>query len=54
MEGVTGRLFRRTSNRSRAYCLVDAGLAAGLAAITLTGVAISTWLNLALPSYAVW
>ncbi len=51
---VTQRLFGRTSGQARLFYLVDACLAAGLAAIIVTGLAISTWLNLALASYAAW
>jgi hypothetical protein len=54
VEAVTSRFFGRTSARSRAYYFIDAGLAVGLTAITVTGVAISTWLNLALTGYAAW
>jgi hypothetical protein len=54
VKAVSGRLFGGASGRSQAYYLVDAGLAAGFAAITATGVLISTWLDLALPGYAGW
>ena len=51
---VTGRFFGRTSRQARTFYVVDAGLAAGFAAILVTGVAMSTWLDLALVRYAAW
>jgi hypothetical protein len=51
---VTGRLFGRTSRQARLFYAVDAGLAVGFAAILVTGLVISTWLDLALASYATW
>jgi hypothetical protein len=54
VKAVSGRLLDNASRHLRACYLVDAGLAAGFAAITVTGVAISTWLNVTLPSYAAW
>ncbi len=54
VKAVTGRFFGRTSSQSRIYYLMDAGLAAGFAAILGTGLVISTWLDLLLASYAAW
>jgi hypothetical protein len=54
VKAVGGRFFGGTSGRVRACYLIDAGLAAGFAAITATGLVISTWLGLALPAYATW
>ena len=54
MEAVTGRLFDRASRQSRKFYAVDAGLAVGFATITVTGLAISTWLDLSLASYVIW
>jgi hypothetical protein len=51
---VTGRFFGHTSRQARTFYAVDAGLAVGFAAILVTGVVISTWLDLALASYAAW
>jgi len=51
---VTQRFFGRTSNQARRFYLVDAGLLIGFAAIGVTGLAISAWLNLALTDYAAW
>jgi hypothetical protein len=54
VKAVTGRLFGRTSRQSRLFYAVDAGLAVGFTIILLTGLAISTWLDLSLASGAAW
>ena len=54
VRAVTCRLLGRTSGQARLYYLLDAGVLAGLAVITTTGIVISTWLDLPLPDYAVW
>ena len=54
VEAVTSRFFGRTSSQSRTYYIIDAAIAAGLAAITATGMVISTWLDLSLANYAAW
>ena len=54
VKAVTARFFGRTSKQSRTFYAVDAALAVGFAAITVTGVVISTWLDLSLASYAAW
>ncbi len=54
VEAVTGRLFGRANRQSRQFYVVDAGLAVGFATIAVTGLAISTWLDLGLASYAIW
>ena len=51
---VTNRFSGRTSRQARTFYVIDAGLALGFAAILLTGLVISTWLDLALTSYAAW
>ena len=51
VKAVTTRLFGRTSGQSRVFYTVDAGLAVGLTAISVTGLVISTWLDLPLGSY---
>src|SRR5512136_3017479 len=51
---VTGRIFGSTSRQARTFHAIDAGLAVGFAAILVTGVVISTWLDLALASYTAW
>jgi hypothetical protein len=54
VKAVTTRFLGRTSKQSRAYYVVDAALAAGFAAIAVTGLVISTWLDLPLAGYATW
>ena len=54
VKAVTGRIFGRTSQQARTFYAVDAGLAVGFAAILVTGLVISTWLDLALSNYAAW
>jgi hypothetical protein len=51
---VTQRFFSRTSRQARLYYVIDAGLAAGLLTITVTGLAISTWFDLTLAGYDAW
>jgi hypothetical protein len=51
---VTARFFGRTSAQARLYYLIDAGLLFGFGMITITGLVISTWFDLALDNYAVW
>jgi len=48
VKAVAGRFFGRTTWEARLYLLVDILLCAGLGAIVLSGLLISTWLNLAL------
>ena len=48
------RWFRGLAGRARLYSLLDLGLFAGLGGIIVTGVVISSWLNLQLGDYAVW
>lgn len=51
---LTQRLFGKVSARSRAYYVIDTALLFGFATILLTGLVISSWLNLALANYAAW
>jgi hypothetical protein len=51
---VTRRFFRKTSNRARIYYLFDAGILVGFCLIGITGLAISSWLNLSLNHYDLW
>ena len=51
---VTDRFFGNTSIRARLYYLMDAVILAGFGTMILTGIVISTWLNLALTAYATW
>jgi hypothetical protein len=52
--GVRRRFFTKTSNRARSYYLLDAGILAGFFTIGITGLAISSWLNLSLANYDLW
>jgi hypothetical protein len=47
-------LFGRTSAQARRFYIIDGGLLAGFSLILLTGLVISTWLDLTLASYAAW
>ena len=51
---VTRRFFGQTSEQSRRYYLVDLTILAGFLVILVTGLGMSTWLNLELPSYVTW
>jgi len=48
------RWFRGLAGRARLYSLLDLGLFAGLGGTIITGVVISSWLNLQLGDYAAW
>ena len=54
VKNVGGRFLNNTSWHSRGLFLLDAVLMIGFATIILTGVVMSTWLNLALTNYSVW
>ena len=47
---VADRFFDRTSNRARLYYLIDVLLGLGFGIMLLTGLVISTWLNLNYPT----
>jgi len=51
---VTERFFGRTSNKARLYYLINAALLAGFLSINLTGLIISSWLNLPLSNTEPW
>ncbi|MHB0875373.1 MAG: hypothetical protein ACYC5O_04935 [Anaerolineae bacterium] len=51
---VTRRFFGQTGGRARLYYAIDAALLLGLLAITVSGLVISTWLNLPLANYEAW
>ena len=51
---VTARFFKRTSNQARMYYVIDLALLFGLSVISITGLVISTWLDLPLVNYNVW
>jgi hypothetical protein len=54
VKSVTQRLFGHTSPQAQRFYMIDAGLLAGFSLILLTGLAISTWLDLTLANYAAW
>ena len=54
VKAVTDRFFKQTSMQARLYYVVDAAVLIGLATISLTGLVISTWFDLALASYTTW
>ncbi len=54
VKSVTARFFSQTSEQAQQYYLVDAAVLIGLAAITVTGLVISTWFDLALSNFAAW
>lgn len=54
VDAVTRRFFGKTSGTARRYYVIDVGLAMGFVAILVTGLVISTWLNLTLDNYLLW
>lgn len=54
IKNVTARFFGRTSNQAKLYYVIDAALLLGLVLITITGLVISSWLNLPLENYLSW
>jgi hypothetical protein len=54
VKAVTQRFFANLSSQSRMYYLLDAALLGGFFTIIVTGLIISTWLNLSLASFAAW
>jgi hypothetical protein len=51
---ITGRFFGRAPLQARAFYVVDFALLAGFALIGVSGLAISTWLNLPLADFEAW
>jgi hypothetical protein len=51
---VTVRVFGKTSGRARLYYPFDAAILIGFLVVGVTGLATSTWFNLALSSFGVW
>lgn len=51
---ITRRFFGKLAARSRFYYLLDAALMVGFITITVTGLIISSWLNLLLAGYDAW
>ena len=54
VNSVTNRFFKQTSSQARLYYVIDAAMLIGLATITVTGLVISTWLNLSLTDFSTW
>ena len=54
VSAVTQRFFDRTSGRARQYYVLDGAMLIGFAVITITGLIISSWLNLTLTHYTAW
>jgi hypothetical protein len=54
VKAVTHRFFKQTSMQARLYYVVDAAVLIGIAMIIVTGLVISTWLNLTLTNYSAW
>jgi hypothetical protein len=54
VKAVTDRFFKQTSTQARWHYVIDATVLIGLAAIIVTGLVISTWLDLALTNYTLW
>ncbi len=54
VKAVAARFFQGTSAQARRYFLLDAGLALGFGLILVSGLAISTWLDLPLGNYEFW
>jgi hypothetical protein len=51
---VTKRFFVKTSGQARGYYFLDALLLLGFVLISVTGMVISTWLNLSLSNFTTW
>jgi len=51
---LTQRFFGKTSSRLRLYYLIDVAIFAGLIIISLTGLVISSWLDLSLAHHELW
>lgn len=54
VETVTLRFFSRAPSRARRYYLLDLGVMLGFVMVLLTGLLISTWLDLPLYDLAAW
>jgi hypothetical protein len=54
VSSVSSRFFRKTSSQARFYLFIDTILAGGFLFILLTGLGMSTWLNLSLANYETW
>lgn len=54
VSAVSRRFIGKTSAQARLYLLIDALLLAGFSGMIVTGLVISTWLDLSLAAYATW
>ncbi|NLG26648.1 MAG: hypothetical protein GX557_01975 [Chloroflexi bacterium] len=54
VKAVTKRLFQCGCGKARWNYIIDAGVLLGMALILLTGLGMSTWLNLPLQRYYLW
>ena len=54
VKSMTNRFLKQTSGQARLYYVIDATVLIGLAAIIVTGLIISTWLDLTLTDFAMW
>ncbi|MGB7540006.1 MAG: twin-arginine translocation signal domain-containing protein [Anaerolineales bacterium] len=54
VETVSLRFFSRTSGQARIYYIADLGVMLGFLMILITGLLISTWLDLPLYDFAAW
>ncbi len=54
VKAVAARFFKQLARQPRRYFLVDMALAISFVLMLSTGLVLSTWLNLTLPSYETW
>lgn len=54
VKAVARGFFGKTSSQSKGYFFLDLLLAAGFLTMLITGLVISTWLNLSLPDFFLW
>ena len=54
VETVTLRFFSQTSSQARTFYMIDLGILLGFFMILITGLMISTWLDLPLYDFAAW
>lgn len=54
VKSIAKRFFRRRTGKPRLNFVIDSSILLGFLLIIVTGLMISTWMNLALPNYDVW
>jgi len=54
VRAVSKHFFDKLTNRSRLYYLIDVVMAVGFSIVLVTGMVISTWLNLSLTNFTEW